>query len=146
MCVEVIRSPAICMIGEMIGEMTGKVTGKRLVHPYGGDLKLETTIESKGTILGTEITFIATFWSKERRQGGKFSKGNAIMMTDSGETAVLHGSGISMPGKGPAWNLRGVRYLQTSSPALSRLNDVALVFEIEIDPDGTVHDRMWEWK
>jgi hypothetical protein len=37
-------------------------------------------------------------------------------------------------------------HLQTTSPAMSRLNDVALVFEIEIDPDGTVHDNMWGWE
>ncbi len=40
----------------------------------------------------------------------------------------------------------GSVHLQTTPPAMSRLNDVALVFEIEIDPDGTVHDKMWEWK
>jgi hypothetical protein len=43
-------------------------------------------------------------------------------------------------------NIRGIRYLQTTSPSLSRLNNVALVFEIEITPDGAVHDKMWEWK
>ncbi len=134
------------MIGEMVGELTGNVVGKRLTRHYGGDLKIERTIESQGKILDTEVTFMATFWSKERPQGGMFSKGNGIMMTKTGEKAVLHGSGISVQGKGPGWSMRGIRYLQTSSPALSRLNDVALVFEIEFDPDGTVHDRMWEWK
>ncbi|WP_128693775.1 hypothetical protein [Methanoculleus taiwanensis] len=126
--------------------MTGKVVGQRLTRHYGGELKIERTMESKGRILGTEVTLLATFWSKERPQGGMFSKGNGIMMTQTGEKAVLHGSGIRVPGKEPGWSMRGVRYLQTSSPALSRLNDVALVFEIEIDPDGTVQDRMWEWK
>ena len=134
------------MLGDMIGEMTGKVTGRRLISHYGKDPKIESTMESRGKILGTNVTLIATFWSKERRQGGMYSKGNGILMTESGDKAVLHGSGISIPGKGPGWSMRGSRYLQTSSPALSRLNDVVLVFEIEIDPDGTVHDRMWEWK
>lgn len=134
------------MIGEMVGEMTGNVVGQRLTRHYGGELKIERTMESKGRILGTEVTLLATFWSKERPQGGMFSKGNGIMMTQTGEKAVLHGSGIRVPGKESGLSLRGVRYLQTSSPALSRLNDVALVFEIEIDPDGTVQDRMWEWK
>jgi hypothetical protein len=138
--------PAIYMIGEMIGELTGKVTGQRIVRHYGGDPKIERTFESKGKMLGTEVSFIATFWSKERPQGGMFSKGNGIMMTGTGEKAVLHGSGISVPAKGPGWSMRGVRYLQTTSPALNRLNNVVLVFEIEIDPDGTIHDKMWEWK
>jgi hypothetical protein len=46
----------------------------------------------------------------------------------------------------PAVSLRGVRYLQTSGAAFKKLNDVALIFEIDIDPDGTTHDKWWEWK
>jgi hypothetical protein len=42
--------------------------------------------------------------------------------------------------------MRGTRYAQTSSAALKRLNQVALVFETEITPDGMIHDRWWEWK
>jgi hypothetical protein len=137
---------AIHMLGEMIGELTGNVVGKRISHHYGGDLKIERTMESKGVILGTKVTLIATFWSTERPQGGMLAKGHGIMTTEKGETAVLQGSGISVPTKGPGWSMRGVRYLQTSGTALSRLNNVALLFEIEIAPDGTVSDRMWEWK
>ncbi|MDD4256096.1 MAG: hypothetical protein PHP59_12075 [Methanofollis sp.] len=134
------------MLGEMIGELKGKVVGQRISHHYGLGLKIERTMESKGTILGTEVTLLATFWSKERPQGGILAKGHGIMTTEKGETAVLQGSGISVPAQGPGWSMRGVRYLQTSGTALSRLNDVALLFEIEIAPDGTVSDRMWEWK
>ncbi len=134
------------MIGDMVGELTGNVIGKRITRHFGGDPKIERTMESKGKILGTEVTLLATFRSKERSQGGIYAKGNGIMMTGTGEKAVLHGSGVSVPREGAGWSMRGVRYLQTSSPALSRLNNVVLVFEIEIDPDGTVHDKMWEWK
>jgi hypothetical protein len=42
--------------------------------------------------------------------------------------------------------MRGARYAQTASPSFSRLNNVVLVFELEIMPDGTVHDKWWEWK
>lgn len=134
------------MLGEMIGELKGKVVGKRISHHYGWGPKVERTMESKGTLLGTEVTLLATFWSKERPQGGVLGKGHGILTTEKGETAVLEGSGISVPATGPGWSLRGARYLQTSGPALSRLNGVALLFEIEIAPDGTVSDRMWEWK
>ena len=92
------------------------------------------------------MTFLATTWSKDRPDGGMFTKGNGIMMTGNGEKATLHGSGISIPGKGPGISIRGVRYLQTAAPSLRRLNNVALVFEIEVAPDGMMHDRMWEWK
>jgi hypothetical protein len=134
------------MIGEMIGELTGKVIGTRILHHHGGEMKIERTIEAKGKILGEEVTFIATTWSKERSEGGMFTKGSGLMMTNKGEKAMLHGAGVSTAGKGPGWSVRGARYLQTKSPSLSRLNNVALVFEIEVGADGSYHDKMWEWK
>jgi hypothetical protein len=134
------------MIGEMIGEVTGNVVGQRIVRYHYGEPKLERTTELKGTLLGTEVTIIATFWSKERSQGGVYSEGSAIVTTNAGEKATVHASGISVPNKGSGWSMRGIRYLQTSSSALSRLNDVALVFEVEIAPDGTIVDKTWEWK
>jgi hypothetical protein len=134
------------MIGEMIGELTGKTVGQRLAHHWGGPIKLERTIEAKGKILGTEVSFIATTFSAERTHGGMFVKGHGILMTKTGENAEAMGSGISIPRKGGGWSARGVRYFQTKSAALKKLNDSALVFEIEIDADGTYHDKMWEWK
>jgi hypothetical protein len=136
----------IDMIGEMIGELTGKVVGQRIVKHHGGDMMIERTFEEKGKILGVEVTFIATAWSKDRPQGGMFSKGHGIMMTKNGEKASLHGSGVSAQGKGPGMSIRGIRYVQTTAPSLSRLNNVALVFEIELTPEGMMHDKMWEWK
>lgn len=134
------------MIGNEIGELTGKTIGKRLAHHYGGPLKLERTIETKGRVYGTEVTFIATTWAVERPHGGVYVKGHGIMMTKTGEKAEAQGSGISFPTKDGGWMARGIRYFQTSSPALKKLNDVAAVFEIEIGPDGSYKDKMWEWK
>ena len=133
------------MIGEMVGELTGKVVGQRIVHQWGGPLKLERTFETKGKILGIEVTFLATTYGMERPQGGMFVKGDGVIMTKTGEKAELHGAGISMPAKG-GWSVRGTRYLQTNAPALKRLNDVAIPFELEIAADGTIHDKWWEWK
>ena len=49
------------MIGEMIGELTGKVVGQRIIRRHHtGELKIERTLESKGKILGIDVTFIAT--------------------------------------------------------------------------------------
>ena len=135
------------MIGDVIGELTGKVVGQRVIRRHHtGELKLERTIEAKGKILGTEVTFIATTKTRERPQGGMYTWGNGVMMTMKGEKVMLHGSGISVGGKGPGMNMRGVRYAQTAAPSLSRLNNAALVFELEVMPDGTVHDKWWEWK
>jgi hypothetical protein len=136
------------MIGEMLGELTGKIIGQRIVphHHRSRQLRIERTMETKGKILGQEVTFLATFWSMERPQGGMFSKGHGVLMTKGGEKVLLRGAGVSVPSKGPGWSMRGTRYAQTSSAALKRLNQVALVFETEITPDGMIHDKWWEWK
>lgn len=135
------------MIGDLIGELTGKIVGQRITRRHhSGEIKIEKTIESKGKVLGTEVTFLATIKSWERPQGGMYARGNGIMMTPKGEKVILHGSGISVAGKGTGTNMRGVRYAQTTAPSLSRLNNAALVFELEMMPDGTVHDKWWEWK
>ncbi len=134
------------MIGEMLGELTGKVVNQRIVHHYGSELKLEKTMETRGKVLGEEVTLLATFWVKERPQGGTFSMGHGIIMTKNGGKVIAKGSGISVPGTGPGMHMRGVRYMQTDVPALSRLNNIAVLFEIEVSPDGMVKDKWYEWK
>jgi hypothetical protein len=134
------------MIGEMIGELTGKVTCQRIIRCHSKELKLERTFESKGKVLGMDVTFIATTKSWERPQGGMFSDGNGVLMTMKGEKVILHGSGISVAMKGAAVSIRGVRYAQTTAPSFSRLNNVAIPFEIEIAADGMIKDKWWEWK
>ncbi len=134
------------MIGEMVGELTGRQISVRLPQHHGGEMKIERTMEAKGRMLTEEVTFLSTTWSREKPQGGMYTKGHAIMMTKNGEKVKLWGSGISVPNEGYGWSIRGIRYLQTHASSLSRLNNVALVFEIEIGEDGTYRDRMWEWK
>ena len=136
------------MIGEMLGELTGKIVGQRIISGYhmGGPLKIESTMETKGKILGQEVTLLATFWRMERPQGGMFSKGHGVLMTKDGGKVILRGAGVSVPSKGPGMSMRGTRYGQTTSPALKRLNDVAILFEIEVTPDGMVKDKWYEWK
>ena len=134
------------MLGEMLGELNGKIVGQRIVAHMMGPTKIERTMESKGKILGQEVTFLATFWAMERPQGGMFSKGHGVLMTKDGGKAMVRGAGISVPSKGPGWSMRGSRYAQTMTPALKKLNEVAIVFEIEITPDGMVKDKWWEWK
>ena len=136
------------MLGEMLGELTGKIVGQRIISGYhmGGPLKIESTMETKGKILGQEVTLIATFWRMERPQGGMFSMGQGVLMTKGGEKAILRGAGVSVPSKGPGLSMRGTRYAQTTSAALKRLNDAAILFEIEVAPDGMVRDKWYEWK
>jgi hypothetical protein len=107
---------AICMIGDMVCELTGKMVGQRLEHHYGGEVKLERTIEANGKVFGEEVTFLVTTWAMERPQGGMFMKGHGIIMTKKGEKAMLQGLGITLSKAGPIGSIRGVRYLQTLHP------------------------------
>src|SRR5512137_3053529 len=103
------------MIGDMIGELSGKIVGQRIIRRYNGELKIEKSLESKGKVLGMDVTFYATVKFRERPQGGMYASGNGIMMTMKGEKVILHGSGISIEGKGAGMAMRGVRYAQTAS-------------------------------
>ncbi len=135
------------MLGEMIGELTGKIVNQRVISHHGaGKIRIERTMETKGRLLGEDVTLLGTFWAKERPQGGMFSRGQGVVFTKSGEKAMVRGAGISVPAKGEGWSMRGSRYVQTKSPALKRLNEVVVVFEIEISPDGMVRDKWYEWK
>ncbi len=136
------------MLGEMLGELNGKIIGRRIISGYhmGGPLKMETTMETKGKILGQDVTLLATFWQMERPQGGMFAMGQGVLMTKDGGKAILRGAGITIAMKGGGWSSRGARYAQTTDPALKKLNDAALVFELEVSPDGTIKDKWWEWK
>ncbi|MDD1666358.1 MAG: hypothetical protein LUQ23_02335 [Methanomicrobiales archaeon] len=135
------------MLGEMLGELNGKIISQRIVsHHEGGKVKFERTMETKGKILGQDVTFIATFWQMERPQGGMFAKGHGVLMTKDGGKAIVRGAGVSVSSKGAGWSSRGSRYAQTTVPALKKLNEAALVFELEISPDGTVKDKWYEWK
>jgi hypothetical protein len=139
------KAPVITMIGDIVGELTGKIIGERIVRSHHGVLKIEKTMESKGRVLGVDVTLIATFTAMERPQGGMYAEGNGVLMTMTGDKVTLHGSGISIAGK-TGMTMRGVRYAQTASPAFSRLNNAALAYELEVKPDGTVRDKWWEWK
>lgn len=136
---------AIYMIGEQVWELSGKVIGQRLVK-YDGEMKLERTFEVKGKVFGEEVTFLSTVWSMDRPQGGMYGKGHGIMMTKKGEKVMLKGAGISVSKTAPVGSFRGARYAQTSSPTLARLNNVVLVFELELGADGSYRDKTWEWK
>lgn len=139
------KAPVITMIGDVIGELTGKIIGERIVRHHHGEVMFEKTMESRGKILGTEVTLFATIKVRERPQGGMFAKGNGVLLTATGEKVILSGSGISIPGK-DHMSMRGMRYAQTTIPAFARLNNVGLAFEIEMMKDGAVRDKMWEWK
>ena len=134
------------MQGEMIGESLGKVTSRRVLANPGGGPKMETSFEASGRLLGVEETETGTYWSVVRPDGSLYGEGQGIVMGKGGELATWVGQGVGTIKKDGGVTYRGAVYYQTSSPAWSRLNTVAAIFEYEVDTQGSSRSQLWEWK
>ena len=133
------------MLGEQLGEGRGKRTGRRVLSVDGG-FKVEVAFESKGKLLGVDITEIGTYWSESRPDGSMYGEGQGLMMTQDGEVATWKGGGVGKFVDGGAVSYRGAIYFSTASQKLARLNGAATVFEFDVDAEGNTHSKLWEWK
>jgi hypothetical protein len=134
------------MQGEKIGEATGKVTSRRVLANPGGGPKMETTFEASARVLGAEATETGTYWSVVRPDGSLFGEGQGIIMGKGGELATWAGQGVGTIKKDGSVSYRGAVYYQTSTAAWLRLNNVAAIFEYDVDPQGGSRSQLWEWK
>lgn len=135
------------MIGEPIGESSGKITGQRVIACDGGGVKVETSFQAMGKILGVEYQEVGTYWARMQSPGILYGEGQGVVMTKDGESGTWKGSGIGKPtGKGMGVTYRGVLYFQTTSSKLARLNSTCAVFEYDVDENGNAKSKMWEWK
>ena len=50
-------------------------------------------METRGKVLGEEVTLLATFWVKGRPHGGTYSMGHGIVMTKNGERLLQRAPG-----------------------------------------------------
>ena len=60
--------------------------------------------------------------------------------------ATWVGQDVGKPGRGQAINYRGAIYYQSASPEWSRLNNVAAIFEYEVDEQGNTDAKILGWK
>ena len=134
------------MQGEKIGEGSGKVTSQRVLPNPGGGPKMETTFQSKGTLLGVEQTETGTYCAVMRPDGTLYGEGQGVIMGKKGQLATWVGQGVGTIKKDGAVSYRGAIYYQTSSPKWVRLNSVAGIFEYEVDAQGNTQAQLWEWK
>jgi len=129
----------------MLGELIGETRGKRIVRRILPDGKVEVSFEEAGTFLGAAATGFGTYWAEVRPDGTLFGEGQGVVMTKDGAMASWKGMGV---GKfvGGGVSYRGTLSYYSASPALSRLNSVATVFEYDVDEAGNSHTKAWEWK
>lgn len=134
------------MQGEKIGEGAGKVISQRVLPNPGGGPKMETSFQSKGTLLGVDQTETGTYSSVMRPDGTVYGEGQGVIMGKEGDLATWIGQGVGTVRKDGSVSYRGAIYYQTSSPRWLRLNSVAGIFEYEVDAQGNTRAQLWEWK
>jgi hypothetical protein len=89
---------------------------------------------------------VGTYWSTVRADGSLYGEGQGILMGKGGELATWVGQGVGTIKKEGGVSYRGAVYYQTSTPAWTRLNSVASIFEYELDTQGNSRLQLWEWK
>jgi len=134
------------MLGEKIGEMSGKITSQRVLSVADGGLKMESSFQATGTLLGTKVKEIGTYSTVFRADGTQYGQGEGVMMLSDGKTATWTGHGVGTTNKDGTASYRGSIYYQSTPQEWSRLNKVAVLFEYEIDAEGDTHSQYWEWK
>jgi hypothetical protein len=137
------------MLGKKLGEFQGNVTGQRVLPPDGSGPKVETSFEISGTIHDIEATMMGTYWSTVRPDGTLYGEcpKQGIIMTKDGETGAWSGAGVGkFTGHGSAVSFRGAIYFQIASQKLAHLNEIAVLYEWEIDEHGNAQTPFWEWK
>jgi hypothetical protein len=133
------------MLGDQIAESRGKRTGRRALSADGG-FKVEVSFESSGKLLGIEYNDFGTYVATPRPDGTFFGEGQGVSMTKDGDMAAWKGQGVGRFMGGGAVSYRGAIYFSSASPKLARLNNVAAVYEFEVDPNGNIQSKIWEWK
>lgn len=133
------------MLGDQIGAERGKVTGYRILPSDTGP-KVEVAFQAAGKILGVDHSTLGTYTSMMRPDGTVFGGGQGVVRGVSGQMASWVGQGVGKLGRGQAVSYRGAIYYQSASPEWSRLNNVAALFEYEVDEEGNTDAKIWEWK
>src|SRR5213592_3241737 len=134
------------MLGEKIGEMSGQINSQRVLSNVGGDPKMEASFQANGSLLGTNVRETGTYWTVVRPDGTLYGEGQGVMIGKDGKMATWTGHGVGVMKKDGTASYRGAIYYQTTPPRWSRLNKVAVVFEYQVDAEGSTHSEFWEWK
>ena len=135
------------MLGDKIGEFTGKVTGTRVLP--GDDyryVKMEISMQQSGQVFGMPATDTGTYTIFERVPGQIYGEGLGMIMA-GGEGAIWNGHGVSKESGSMAISVRFSIAIQAGQNGkLSRLNEVLVIGEHELDEQGNTKTTLWEWK
>jgi hypothetical protein len=132
------------MLGDQIGESKGKRLVRRVlsVEP----LTAEVTFEDAGTLLGVPVNGTGTYISTVRPDGSIHGEGQGLEVTSDGDALTWRGQGLGNFGPGGAVSYRGMIYFRTDSQKMSRMNNMSVAFEYDVDAAGNTSAKFWEWK
>jgi hypothetical protein len=132
----------------MLGELIGETNGKRIVRRVlaSEPPTVEVSFEDTGKLAGATTVGFGTYTSVISADGSLYGEGMGGTATQDGDMITWKGSGLGKLKPGGAVSYRGILYFKTISQKLAKLNNVAGVFELEIDAEGKMHNKIWEWK
>jgi hypothetical protein len=105
------------------------------------------SLQGSGTLLGQDVTNIATYWQTLRPGGILYGKGELLYITSDGESAHWRGFGVGRPtGPFPAGHFAVCGSAESESQALGRFNEIATVIEYDVDQEGNFRYTFREWR
>ncbi len=130
------------MLGDIVQEDQGKIIGMRVL-PSG---KIEQTIMAQGMFLGEESSATRTVEVELRPDGTGYGEFRGFFTTKSGAKGQFKGmgNGVSRPDGSMSW--RGVVCHSNPPGKYARFNGIVHVWETEVDKEGNIFTKSWEWK
>ena len=134
------------MLGDLFYEAKGRITSKRVLDLEGP--KIESSYFLEGKMREIEVLEIGTFTSVPISDGVFFIEGKDIVTVKESddEMVTVKAEGISKL-KGSSKVVSGSNFYRSSKTGkLSFLNNLVGVHEAEVDNDGNILYKVWEWK
>ena len=130
------------MLGEQIGDLRGQSISTRVLPDEGQGPRMEVTDQQVGTLCGVSVTSTVTYIGTMRPNG----QGTGIVMTADGGSATFRGTGVGRFTRPGVTSWRGALFHETATPELAQLNEIAVLFEYEVDEGGKSEGHLFEWK
>ena len=134
------------MLGERLGGGSAQVTGTRVLPADGPEVWIEVSLQGPGTVLGQEVTLLATYKQTLKPGGVLRGDGRVILMSADGAVADCLSAGTGRV-LGAGFNASYGWYgsFQSAEGSLARLGETAIVGEYEAEEDGSSTWQIWAW-
>ena len=134
------------MLGEQVGDVRGQSISTRILPDEGQGPRMEVTDHQIGTLCGVSVDATVTYVGTMRPNGTIAGQGTGIVMTADGGSATFRGTGVGHFVRPGVTSWRGALFYETATPELTRLNEIAVLFEYEVDESGKSEGHLFEWK